>query len=84
MSTLRRRYSSSRRPYARRCSTRILLLNPSTKPSGISLFSGWQYKAMPSQCDSTSRANRWKGPRRCQRSAAFHCSKKRRAQPGLQ
>jgi len=36
-----RRYSSSRRPYARRWSTRILLLRPSTKPSET-LFSGLQ------------------------------------------
>lgn len=41
VSTLRRRYSSSRRPYARRWKTRILLLSPSTKPSET-LFSGLQ------------------------------------------
>lgn len=39
--TLRRRYSSLRKPYALRWKTRILLLSPSTKPSGT-LFSGWQ------------------------------------------
>jgi len=38
---LRRRYSSSRSPYARRWMTRILLLSPSTKPSET-LFSGLQ------------------------------------------
>jgi len=36
-----RKYSSSRRPYARRWMTRILLLSPSTKPSET-LFSGLQ------------------------------------------
>lgn len=41
VSTLSRRYSSSRRPYARRWMTRILLLSPSTKPRET-LFSGWQ------------------------------------------
>ena len=41
VSTLRRRYSSSRRPYARRWKTRILLLRPSTNPSET-LFSGLQ------------------------------------------
>ena len=48
VSTLRRRYSSSRRPYARRWRTRILLLSLSTKPSET-LFSGRQYAAIPSQ-----------------------------------
>ena len=48
VSTLRRRYSSSCKPYARRWRTRILLLSPSTKPSET-LFSGWQYAAIPSQ-----------------------------------
>lgn len=33
--------SSSRSPYARRWITRVLLFNPSTKPSDT-LFSGWQ------------------------------------------
>lgn len=37
----RRRYSSSRNPYARRCMTRILLFNPSTNPRAT-LFSGLQ------------------------------------------
>ncbi len=41
VSILSRRYSSSRRPYARRWMTRILLFSPSTKPSET-LFSGWQ------------------------------------------
>ena len=45
----KRRYSSSRSPYARRWMTRILLFKPSTKPSAT-LFSGLQYAAMPSQC----------------------------------
>ena len=36
--TLRRRYSGSRRPQARRCSTRILLFSPSTKPSDTLFF----------------------------------------------
>jgi len=48
VSIFSRRYSSSRRPYARRWITRILLLSPSTKPSET-LFSGLQYAAMPSQ-----------------------------------
>ena len=39
--TLRRRYSSSFSPYARRWNTRILLLSPSTNPSET-LFSGRQ------------------------------------------
>jgi len=39
--TLRRRYSSSRSPYARLWKTRILLLRPSTNPSET-LFSGLQ------------------------------------------
>jgi hypothetical protein len=39
--TFRRRYSSSRSPYARRWMTRILLLSPSTKPSET-LFFGLQ------------------------------------------
>jgi hypothetical protein len=38
---LSRRYSSLRRPWARRWITRILLLSPSTKPSET-LFSGRQ------------------------------------------
>ena len=46
--TLRRMYSSSRRPYARRWMTRTLLLSPSTKPSAT-LFSTAQWAAMPSQ-----------------------------------
>jgi len=41
VSIFSRRYSSSRRPYARRWMTRILLLSPSTKPSET-LFSGLQ------------------------------------------
>ena len=41
VSILSRRYSSSRRPYARRWMTRILLFSPSTKPSET-LFSGLQ------------------------------------------
>ena len=41
MRILRHTYSSSRKPYARRWMTRILMLSPSTKPSE-SLFSGWQ------------------------------------------
>jgi len=39
--TLRRRYSSSRSPYARLWKTRILLFRPSTNPSET-LFSGLQ------------------------------------------
>jgi hypothetical protein len=41
VSTFKRRYSSSRSPYARRWMTRILLFKPSTKPSET-LFSGLQ------------------------------------------
>ena len=39
--TFSRKYSSSRKPYARRWMTRILLLSPSTNPSDT-LFSGLQ------------------------------------------
>jgi hypothetical protein len=56
VSTLRRRYSSSCKPYARLWRTRILLFSPSTKPRAT-LFSAAQYAAIPSQWLSIIRAN---------------------------
>src|SRR3954469_3814227 len=58
--------------------TRILLLIPSTKPRGT-LFSSWQYDAIPSQCPSTIRANFSYGLSRCHLRADFHRSTNRLA-----
>ena len=69
------RHSSSRRPYARRCITRILVLSPSTKPRGG--FSSWrQYSARPSQLRSTMAANFTKGSSRCHLRDSVQFSKK--------
>src|SRR3989337_2004955 len=76
----RRRYSSSRSPYARRWMTRILVLSPSTNPRE-NFSSDLQYAAIPLQFRSTNAANFSKGLSRCHLSDSFQLSKNRRAHP---
>jgi len=78
--TFRRRYSSSRSPYARRWMTRILLFRPSTKPRET-LSSNWINATMPPQWLSIILANSSYGLSRCHFKEAHQFSKNFLAQP---